>query len=234
VSISWRPPLVSFFEQKTAILRDLQDSNLLRRFDVGEERVGVKVKDSLHHLIFTPEHIEVAALRPDVDLEALVAAVGCVWERLRPTEVRRVDPDFRFLTPANQSYDEARRHAGNRVVTWPADAGLQNVDFAVVFDLALEEPKSEIHVESGIVEQQEAARRLAMRQSAVVEGAEIAPTLFPLKSLPEVGVYGHQIWQIADLDLETQNDAFDLWSRAREKAEQIDVAISEHLLGDAK
>jgi hypothetical protein len=234
VSVSWRRPLVSFFEQKAAILRDLQDADLLRRFDVGEERVGVKIKDSLHHLIFTPEHVEIAALSPDADLEALMMAAGFVWQRLEPSEIRRVDIEFQFLTPTDSTYDDARHRAGDRVTTWPSKADLQNVDFAVVFDLLLEDPKSEIHVECGIVEQQEAAHRLAMHQAGIVEGTQIAPTVFPLKSLPEVALYAYQVWRIADLDIPSQSDAFDLWSQAREQAEQIDMSLSERLLGDPK
>lgn len=234
MSVLWRRPLVSFFEQKAAILRDLQDADLLRRFDVGEERVGVKVKDSLHHLIFTPEHLEIAALSPDADLEALTVAAGYVWQRLEPSDIRRVDIEFRYLTPTDSAYNDARRHAGDRITTWPSKADLQNIDFAVVFDLLLEEPKSEIHVECGIVEQQEAAHRLAMHQAGIVAGTQIASTVFPSKSLPEVALYVHQAWRIADPGIASQSDAFDLWSQAREEAEQIDMSLSERLLGDPK
>ena len=101
-------------------------------------------------------------------------------------------------------------------------------------DLAVKEMQAEIHVEFGIVEPGEAGRRLVAGQPPIVESATIAPTIFPAQSLPDVGVYDHQIWGIADLDLESQSGAFDLWFQAREKAEEIDVSISDRLLGETK
>jgi hypothetical protein len=229
-SFAWQRPLVSFFEERTAILRDLEDAGLLRRFHVGEERVGVKVKDGVHHLIFTPEHVEVAALTQEADLDALATALGYVWKRMQPLGIRRAGADFRFITPTAGNYDSVRRKAGNHVAQWPS--GIRNVDSAIAMDLAMKEPKSEIHVEFGIVEPGEAARRLVAGQPPIVEDAAIAPTIFPAKSLPDVGVYDHQMWGIADLDLEGQNGALELWSQAREKAEEIDVSISDRLLGE--
>lgn len=232
VRISWKRPLVSFVAETAGILQDLDGAGLLRRYTLGEERVGAKIKDALHQLAFGPEYIEFTALQPDPDIDALTKAVGIVWKRLQPTEVRHVDPQFRFITPASADYDGVRRGAGDYVT--PLPEGASNVDFAIVSDLASDDPSATIHVECGIVERAEAAQRLAMRQVALKRGAEVEPSMFPAKSLPDVAVYDHQAWRIADVELTTQDEVLELWSRSRHRAEEIDVALSKRLLGETQ
>lgn len=230
--ISWRHPLVSFIAEKASILQAIEDADLLRRYIVEEERVGVKLKDTSHQLVFGPEFIELAALGPDPDFDLLDAAAKLVWDGMSPTEVRRLDANFRLLAQASSDYDEARTAIGDRMVTMPN--GLRNVDFAVAFDVASRNPKADIHVEWGVVNAAEAARRLAQAQPALREGLEIPPSVFPIKSLPDVAFYDHQLWRVSDIDLQTQSEIFTLWSQIREKAEEIDMALSERLAGESK
>jgi hypothetical protein len=99
-------------------------------------------------------------------------------------------------------------------------------------DLADEELGAEMHIDYGIVEADEASHRLAIQQPPVVEDADVHPSVFPLKSLPDVGLFDQQVWRHSGLKLESVNELFDLWSRVRERAEEIDVSISDRLLGD--
>jgi hypothetical protein len=224
--------VVSFFEQRAAILRDLDEANLIRRFHVEDERVGVKVKDGLHHLIFTPEHLEIAALTPELDMVVIEDALRLIWGRLEPAEVRRANVDIRFLTAVDGGYDEVRQRAADQVTRWPS--GVLNIDSAVSVDIRVDELGSDAHIEFGIVEPREAAQRLVIGQPAVVADAGIAPTIFPLKSLPEVGIFDHQIWELADLNLKSKEEVIDLWSRLRDRAQELDVSISSRLLGESK
>lgn len=232
MTIAWKRPLVSFVAETAGILEDLDGADLLRRYAVGEERVGAKIKDALHQIAFGPGYIEFSTLQPDPDMDALTKAIDIVWKRLKPAEIRRVDPHFRFLTPASSGYDDARRGAGDYVTPMPK--GASNVDFAIVLDLASEDPNGKIHVECGIVEQPEAAERLANRLPALRHGVTLEPSLFPVKSLPDVAVFDYQAWRIADVELTTQEEALELWSRSQHRAEEIDVALSKRLLGETK
>jgi hypothetical protein len=223
---------VSFVSEKASILQDLEDADLLWRFVVTEERMGVKVRDTLHQLIIEPSSIEFVALKPGADMASLVSAANIAWERLKPKEVRRMEPEFRFLTSVDATYNDARRNAGAHIIPMPS--GVDNVDFAISADLETDDPKSHLQVECGIVEQREARQRLAMHQEALREDVGIAPSVFDLKSIPEVGVFDRQAWRIADLELTTWDDVLSIWSRVGETAEEIDVALFERLRGDAK
>lgn len=229
--VSWRHPLVSFVSDKGAILRDLEDQGVLWRYVAEEERVGVKVNDALHQLVFGPSSFEILALKQAPDMDALVSAAKIVWSRLKPTEVRRADSEFRFVAPLSAGYDQARRDIGDRIVPMPE--GVRNVDFAVIADLSVDEPNAEIQVQCGIVTREEAAGRLAMTQEALREGQGIAPSVFPVKSLPEVGFFDQQGWRISDLDLVALDGVLGIWSTAREKAEEIDVALFDQWIGDS-
>lgn len=213
------------------VLQDLDDAGLVRRFHVGPERLGVKLTDGEHHLILAPEHVTLASLATDSDLDMLSQAAAIVWRRLRPSGASRAEMNPRFVTAAPDAYDLARRKLSDGIARWPK--GIDNVDSAVFLDLRAKKPEADIHVEYGIVEPSEAAIRLATQQPPVMEDAEVHPSIFPLKSLPDAALLDYQNWRLATDELAGVDDLFGLWSRIRGKAEEIDVSISDRLLGDA-
>lgn len=228
--ITWRP-LVSFFEQKTEILRDLEKSKLLRRFSVSENRIAVDVIDPHHFLAFGPESIEIVALKPDADMDSLAAAADCVWTALDPGSTRRLSVWLQSLVPCVGSYDKVRASAGDRVITW--SKGIRNVDFAIIGDLAADDLGAEGRYEAGVVERQEAAGRLSRKESAIEPSREISPSLFPSSSLPEVALYSAQEWRLAEPKAKTRSDIFDLWSRVTEHADQVDASLFGYLIEES-
>jgi hypothetical protein len=208
----------------------LEEAGLVRRFHVGPERVGVKLADGLHHLVFSPEDVVLAAFSREADLDVLLRAAKIIWERLRPNEPARGEVNIRFLTPAKGDYDTARREFGDRIVEWPE--GIRNVDSALSVDLSVTEFNADLHLEYGIVAPNEAANRLTFHQPAVAEDAVVNSSIFPLKSLPETALYDNQFWRLAAMKIDSAEALFALWSRIRRNAEEIDLAISEYLLGD--
>jgi hypothetical protein len=230
LTVAWQRPSVSFVPLHGAVLQELDRADLVRRFHVGPERVGIKLADGLHHLIFSPEYLVLASLTPKINHEVLRLGAESVWKQLEPTLVRRAEMDCRFVGAMDGSYDDVRRGLGNRQGRWPE--GIENVDWAMSFDLAWDELEAEMHVEYGIVESSEAAQRLAYNQAAVVEDAEVHPSVFPLKSLPEVALFNSQHWRLSQLGFSSVDELFDLWSRAIGKAEEINMSISKGLSGD--
>ncbi len=222
---------MSFVTQNGSLLQDLDDAGLVRRFDVSSERVGVKLADGLHHLIVSPAFVAFSSMAQEADFDVLSQTAEHLWRRLRPSDVSRSEFNFRFLTSTDGSYDAVRREVSDRIGRLP---GGRNVDSAVSLDLRFDEPEADVHVQYGVVEPKEAADRLAFEQPPVVEDARVHPSLFPLKSLPDAGLYDEQTWRLAGAELGSANELFDLWSRIRGKAEEVDVSISDRLLGDGK
>jgi hypothetical protein len=230
--ISWRRPLVSFVSETAAILKDLDEAGLLWRYAIGGERVGVKVGNALNQLVFGPDAIAFTVFKPEPDMASLLSAGEIVWNRLSPTEARRMEPEFRFISPLDGDYNELRERAGASVIPMPG--GVRNVDFAVQADVATDEPKANVQIECGIVQQQEARMRLALNQEALRAEVGVPPSVFDLKLLPDVAVYDRQAWRIADLELAAWDDVTSVWSRTINQAEAIDVSLSERMKGGAK
>lgn len=204
---------------------------MLRRFDVDENRVSIDVTDPHHFLAFGPGSIEIVSLKPDANMDVLAAAAERVWTALEPGPVRRVSFWLQSLMPCAGRYDEVRAAAGSRVVAWPGE--IENVDFAIIGDLSASELGAESRYEAGIVERQEAAMRLARKESSMEPTREISQSLFPASSLPEVAVYNAQEWRLAEPKAQSRSDIFDMWSRVKEHAEQVDASLYEHLVGDS-
>jgi hypothetical protein len=230
--ISWGRPLVSFVSETAAILKDLEEAGLLWRYALSEERVGVKVGDALNQLVFEPRAMAITVFKPEPDMPSLLSAGEIVWGRLAPPEARRMEAEFRFINPLEGDYDELRERAGATVIPMPN--GVRNVDFAVHADLATEYPSATVQIECGIVQQQEARTRLAMHQEALRPEVGVPPSIFDLKSLPDVAVFGRQVWQVAEPEIATWNDATSIWSSVSERAAAVDVALFERMKGDAK
>lgn len=229
--VTWRP-LVAFLEQRARILRDLEESQLLRRFTISDQRISIDILDPHHFLTFGPSSIDIVALKPDADMNSLEAAADCIWAALEPGAAKRVTFSFQFVTKCQGSYDEVREEAGNQMFSWPGET--RNVDFAIIGDIAEDNLGAESHFQAGIVERQEAGMRLANAESSNEPGREISPNLFPGASLPAVALYNVQTWRIAEPSADTRSDIFSLWSRARDCAEKIDASLHERLVGSSK
>jgi hypothetical protein len=220
---------VSFYRLKAEILGDLESAGLLQRFDMSESRAAIHVKDPNQLVIFGADYLELVALKPSADMDSLRAAVECIWQRLEPATVNRVRIWLRFITPTNTDYDGARASIGDSINPWPT--GVRNVDFAVIGDLADDDLDATLHYEYGIVEQQEAAMRLASGQPGLEENRAVAPSLIPAELLPQVAIYHSQDWRLASSGIKSQAECFELLLRTHKRGEQIDMALCEHLLG---
>jgi len=224
--VTWRP-LVAFLEERSRILRDLEEAELLRRFTIREQRISIDILDPHHFLAFGPNAIDIVALKPEADMASLEAAADCVWTAMKPGAAKRVTFSFQFVTPCQGGYDEVRKASGDEMFSWPGK--IRNV--AIIGDFAEDDLGAEGNFQAGIVERQEAVMRLSSNESSKEPDREISPNLFPGGSLPSVGLYSTQAWRIAEPNADTRSDIFNLWSRARERAEEIHASLYERLGG---
>jgi hypothetical protein len=228
-TVRWRP-VVSFVDGQASILRNLESADLLRSFYVGEDRVGVDIIDPTHALAFGSGGLELFALRPEPDVNAIEAAATLVWDGLQPGPIHGVVLEFQFITPVDGDYDSTRRGAGDRV--WHSVDAARNVDFAILGDMANDDLDAEIRYEAGIVEAIEASDRLPRDMPGSAPMRPVTSNLFPPKSLPPVALYNWQQWRLGSPSIGNWKDMFNVLTAAREKAEVVNAAIHERLIGE--
>ncbi len=225
--VAWRPTL-AFFEERYRIMRQLEEAQLLRGFEVDERRVRLRLGDVQHQLAFANDRLETSALRPDADLARLKTGVKCVWDALAPSGVRRPTMQLQWLEPLELSYDDARRHAADQLLSLPEEA--RHKDFAISLDGESADGAVRSHVEFGVVEAAEIGPRLAGGRRAPDRGDPPA-SIWPIETLPQVALFCDQTW-IFDRGMESVNDMTGIWDDAKKRGEQLMRSIHERLLGD--
>jgi hypothetical protein len=216
IQLTFRP-LVSFYEHKPRILRELEDAGLVRQFTTADDSVVVRLRDPEHILVFGARKIIAGGLSPETDVEMLKKAVEAVWNAMQPSPGKSVQLEFQWLIPMSQGYDEARIAAGKSVLELPADT--KWVDFAMVIDGAATDFDGSFKGSAGIVESAEVPPRLS-KVFGYVEGKPMPPALWKVEALPDVAVYCSQRWTVRE-DIDSVDSMFALWQRVQARSATI-------------
>jgi hypothetical protein len=227
MSVAW-PRTLRFFEARYEILRRLEASKLLRHFNVAEDRVGVRLGDANHELVYTSTRLELALLQPTAEVERARMAVEVIFEHLQPTRLVRPEFVFQWIVPTEEDYDSARRTAAGKV--FPV-LGQSLTDFALLCDGRREEDAVTFRLECGIAEAAEFPIRLSRQAGQLVfrqrEEIFTEPSLWPRETLPSVGFFCDSLWQPDKAIDTTVSGLFQLWEGTQTVAELVVSGVME-------
>jgi hypothetical protein len=194
VEIAWGRTL-RFYEHRIQLLRSLEDARLLKGFRVGVQDVGGRIKSANQELEASPVRLELVALSPDADTDALLTAAGLAIEVVQPPGVHSIRVLLQYLESLPADYDKARASSGKALLSHAAPS-IPVKDWAVIVD---EEPRDELscQYEFGIVERAEIPGRLS-RQVGRMRGRDQAPPpeeRWSTDELPAVAFFLDGIWR---------------------------------------
>jgi hypothetical protein len=185
-SFSWRQN-IGFFEHRYAILRQLEDQGLLRRFQERPSSVAVRIQGPHQLIIFGDDGLFIGTFKPDAVMDVMRAAVEVICEALEPEPTGYPIFKFQWLNACEGSYDEARQTAAKAFLG--DDHPAQVADFALLLDAKLETPFDDCHLEFGIVDATEAPRRLSRGMHGLQNERDSPPGLWPPGELPQVAIF---------------------------------------------
>jgi hypothetical protein len=216
--LTWRPA-ISYFEQRYAILRSLDDDGLLRSFRAGENQVSARLGDAAHLLILHPNGLEALVLVPEADEARVWAAVRLAFERIAPASPIRLEAQFQWLEPVDDlPYEQARHLAAERILG--ADAAIQGRDFALLTSGTIADVALEFTLEAGVVEAAEIPGRLARETGRVGNRRpEIPPSFWSVDKLPGVALFADSTWKREEpLDDSTMDGVSAAWEGMHDRA----------------
>lgn len=231
VQLTWRPVL-RFFEERTHLLRELEDVGLLRAFAWEEADVlGARV-DQYEFLELRSNGATLEVTSPRADCESGQMALELVLRRLEPKDVTLSGLTLRYLIPVDMDAGEVQR---NSAVTLfpelvPESAGL---DFAVLLDGESVRLKTPFQVEFGLLRPEEMVDRLSARIGRHSGGtdAPAAASVVDLDGLPACGAFFGWSWRFGERlegDL-VEDGVLRLWTGARDECEAFIRRIGERL-----
>ena len=199
IQIQWRPEL-RFYEVRIAILRMLEDREILKAFRVGEDFVDAQLFDARTQFSVHQSGLSLSLSHPEANLGLAWEAITIAIAQVRPAEARRVLCAFQHIAELPSSFDEAVR-AGAKGVLQSRVSSAEASDWAVLLDVQVAgEPSLQGQVEYGIVRARELADRLARRVGRMRESPVLDRQLWTNVQFPQVALF-------ADTRLEAQTDA---------------------------
>lgn len=225
IAVSW-PVTLNFYERRYALLRKLEEGNLLRRFHSQDDRVHVLLGDPNHELTLRDDGLDLRLLQPDASLDRAREALLIVLDGIAPKRLARPRLTFRWLVELAADYDEAREEAGRQLFDPPRGVAVE--DFALVVDGATDEPPASYHLECGIVDRAETPDRLARPRRGVEPGSSV----WLPESLPEVAFFCDSEWEIQQAADPSADGVMEIWSQMRETARRVVVSLTRQVVGE--
>ncbi len=210
LELGWRPSL-KFYENRVAILSELDERRMLREFAVQESHIGARLIPAGTQLAVRPDRLTVGVLTQKSDLEPAKRSVEIALGKLGDLSIYWWSARFQFVIPLDSSF-EAMVEAGVRTLVPVLPSGVGPTDWATVLDLAGDGMTG--HAEYGIIRASEAVDRLTGvvgRSDQSDWGAESFTDL----ELPDVALFLDCRWA-ASWAGGAADEIWNYWSAARE------------------
>jgi hypothetical protein len=160
VRLSWRPEL-SFYEKRVDILKVFEEQGILRAFRVEEGSVDAQLFDSRDRLTVKQDGLDLQLLALDADPGRAMQALEVSLDAVAPALPRHISASFQYVNELELDFDDAVRSAYGRLLG-DLDTGDHRFgDWAVLIDLHFQDFPSQGQIEFGIIQADEAPRRLA-------------------------------------------------------------------------
>lgn len=171
IELAWKSTL-RFHEHRLALLRDIEDADLLHAYRVQDDEVGALIGPRHHELIVTRMGfgliIRGTESRQEVDQSLDVMAM--VLARITP-DIHQMRFLFQHIVaaPAGRSYDDVRHEAARTLM--PTAEAVGATDFAVLLDGVLRYP---YQVEFGPINADELRDRAYRRVGRIHPGTHFS------------------------------------------------------------
>jgi hypothetical protein len=118
ISLSWRPEL-RYYEERIAILRQLEDRGDLRAFRVRDEAIDARLFDRDHQLSVRQDGLTLQLLRPSADPEQAWSAVALAVAAIRPSKPTKIMVGLQHLEAIPLAFEDAVRHGREHLTSVP-------------------------------------------------------------------------------------------------------------------
>jgi hypothetical protein len=217
LEMRWRPAL-EFYEERTAILRCLDNEKLLGAFRVQANQIDARLTKRGHALRVRQSGLILELLGQDADLELGWNCVVTALQKIKPKSVH-VHSRYQHLEPLDGPFDATVRAARERFLLVPD--GEEIVDWAMIVNLP-----GQATAEFGIIRDDEAIDRLTRDAGSMgeSEGVQNGAGFWRSAAFPEVGLFIDSDWPEIRVGDEPQ-EARDAWGtqlrRATEFADNV-------------
>lgn len=191
VQVLWRPEL-SFFEKRSALLRQLEEAGLLVQFQFGVDNVSVRIGE-FEDFVVGVGGANCRVLSPTADAGRVRLALDMALGALRPRDVVLAGLRIRCFEALEGSSPEALQAAtGERLMSdWMPSATA--VDWAFLLDGRTGMAPGLFTVEFGVVSEEEAMLRLGAPHLGRVGPAEL-PFQPDTRDLPACSFFFDWSW----------------------------------------
>lgn len=183
----WRPEL-RFYEKRIAILKQLEDQGILRAFRVEEGFVDAQLFRSRDRLTVKKDGLDLQLFSPDADPERATEALNIALSEVGPTTPRVASATFQYIVEIDLDFAEAVSRGHGRVLG-DLPGRLNFGDWAVLSDITLDEPSCTGTVEFGIIQANEAPRRLARLAGRAGESRGQSLQRWEAEEFPDVAIF---------------------------------------------
>jgi hypothetical protein len=195
--LHWRPQF-SFFEQRSAILEEVESRGLLRAFTWEDGTIGLRVGE--HEAVRCGAGmLEACALSPKADNDRLMEVVRLLLGSVAAEEVRITWANCMFVVPMESGdYEAAQRHFAEGA-SGELTPGADVIDAAVMVDGSVAGVPARFQVEYGVIGRHELEGRL-QGQGRVAAPTVNLPGMWPdVSDAPACALFTTWVWQFAGL-----------------------------------
>ncbi len=228
VRVQWRPEL-RFFEERTQLLRELADLDLLRAFQWRDQTIGAR----LGHY----EVIEVGSTGALISLTSPKASPDRLHQALKVT-LRRVDAKdvtagyttLQYLLPLTTDGRTVQRASAEVFVPEVAPEG-RGMDWAMLLDGSSVALGTAFQVEYGVLRNDEMAYRLSGRAARQPAAVDTQGHAIDFDDLPDSAAFFDWRWLFQERlgDGDVSEAVFRLWGAAVDESERFNSRIQGRL-----
>jgi hypothetical protein len=235
LAVQWRSEL-QFYEERIAMLRDLENAGVLKAFSVGEDYVAGRILEGgRHQMTVRKDGLSLDIIGDDADTKAVLEIAVKVMQRVAPSRTRLGTARFYHLVPLDMPFEDAIARSIEHLFPPITTPDISGTDYAMLMDL---KAPDEVHgqVEFGVVRGAEARARLSGigqrvgRASQAVREHDWASTRFP-----DVALFADSGWEqpaSAEQEGPEWNGLLDFWAAATEYAGLFVEAVQGRITED--
>ncbi len=229
VKLRWHPVL-RFFEERTQLLRELEDVGLLRAFQWEELEIRARL-DRYQFLSVAPTGASLQLTSPTADPDVAQTALDLTLHRLQPKDVTMTGLRLMYLVPIETDATDAQAASASKLVP-ELSPEAKGVDWAILLDGESASLGVRFQGEFGILRPEEMPMRLSGMSSwpAVMAPDEEELADVDLDNLPGCGAFFNWSWDLQDrLAGNPKDEVVGLWTAAKEESETLTKRLVDRL-----
>jgi hypothetical protein len=195
LAVQWRTGL-QFYEERIPMLRDLENSGVLKAFSVGDDYVAARILDGgRHQMTVRKDGLSLDIIGQDADTEAVLDIAVKAMKRVAPSQTRLGTARFSHLAPLDIPFDDAISRSVDYLVPPIPTPGISVPDYAMLMDLKAPDGVTAT-VEFGVVRGAEARARLGGIGHRVDRASQaMREHDWTSTEVPEVALFADSAWQ---------------------------------------